>query len=446
MHFHAFSSGLFTYRADHERYANEYKQKLRKLGIDREIHILPIMQLETEFKPFEAKRKLCQAFDHFICDHRIMFRMPQLLGTSFFRRRKLPVRVYMKNENDLKDIINDAIRKTLIYITPEGPNVSMKVGNLADHTDEQIAENIRSILDEFIPESLPGGETNLNSIHLASFHGRSVPLYLSLASANSVDLSEADKKFIEKQTPKELEDTIDTIPGVRVKVRSDGKVIAVKDDSQNLETDDLLDEDYLDVFRDQEFEERDEAKKRHVKHMARKATLKKVGKRFGSNMLKLPSNVPMPKPTGGATGKQQKLPKQKKQKKVSTAPVLDALQGFDEEAGNHSSEECPQLVPIVPEPAKKRQSKSLGSSDTLFDVRETVESSAKKSRVQRKSTTGFVEDSIPETPGKKTPKKSRKSDFIVEQSPKQKSPKSFNNQGMTVTRIEPPLRKYCRMF
>ncbi|XP_003746082.1 ribosomal L1 domain-containing protein 1 [Galendromus occidentalis] len=429
-------------RADHERYANEYKHKLRKLGIEREIHILPVMQLETEFKPFEAKRKLCQAFDHFICDHRILFRMPQLLGTSFFKRRKLPIRVYMKDEEKLKDIIEEAIQKTLIYITPEGPNVSMKVGNLHDHTDEQIAENIQSILDVFIPESLPGGESNLNSMHLASFAGRSVPLYLSLASANTVDLSEADKKFIERQTPKEIEDTIDTMPGVRVKVRSDGKVIAVKDDSQKLETDELLDSDYLDVFREQDFEEQSEARKRHVKHMARKALLRKAGKRFGSNMLKLPTHVPLPKPSLGSLNKQQRLPKQKKQKKAGAgakkAPVLDALQGFDETEAAPVEDECPQLVPIDEQKPKKRRSRSSGATDGELAVPELPRTAEKKEKAQRKSTTGFVQNVIPEIPSKKALKKNRKSDFVVEQSPKNKSPKSFNKQGMTVTRIEPP--------
>ncbi|OQR76734.1 hypothetical protein BIW11_07591 [Tropilaelaps mercedesae] len=433
-------------RADHERYANEWKQKLRAMGIDRDIHIMPVMQLETEFKSYEAKRKLCKAFDHFLCDHRIMFKMPKLLGTMFFRRRKMPIRVYMRDENKLKEIIEEALTRTLIHITPEGPNVSMKVGNLMDHSDREIADNILSIIDNFIPEHLPGGNANVNSMHLASFAGKSVPMYVSLVSPNTVDMTEVDRHFIEKQTPKEFEDTIDTMPGVRVKVRTDGKVIAIKDETQALDTDDLLDEDYLDVFRDQEFEDRDEAKKRYMKHLARKAALRKVGKRFGPNMLKLPSHAPVFKPK--SLPKQAKMPTQSKPPPVY---VRDTLQGYDED---DDGEECPQLVPIVKKKPKtlnnkaSKRAKQADASRTIGAINKKVlkprnqhgfmvsqQSPKRSAKLGRTATSEFT--LTPSVRSNAIRKLKHKSDFLVEpQKPKEKSQKNNKPQGMLVTKVE----------
>ncbi|XP_022652715.1 putative ribosome biogenesis protein C8F11.04 [Varroa destructor] len=426
-------------RADHERYANEWKHKLRTMGIDREIHVMPVMQLETEFKSYEAKRKLCKAFDHFLCDHRIMFKMPKLLGTLFFRRRKMPIRVYIKDEDKLKQALEEAITRTLIHITPEGPNVSMKVGNLTDHSDQEITDNIRAILDSFIPEHLPGGEANVNSIHLASFVGKSVPMYVSFVSANSVDMSEIDKVFIDRQTPKEFEDTIDTMPGVRVKIRTDGKVIAIKDEEQKLDSDDLLDEDYLEVFRNQEFEERDEAKKRYIKHLARKAALRKVGKRFGSNMLKLPSHVPVPKPK--ALPKQVKMPKQSKPPAV---PAFDTLQGYDDAEYNDNNddkgdvEECPQLVPI-----EKKSEKIERKFDQMAAIKDKVAKSEKhqgfKVSKQSAATTLRIklgraatsEFTLTGTPRKSVKKVKRNSNFLIEpRTAKQKTLKGRETQSV----------------
>lgn len=45
-------------------------------------------KLGTDYRSFEAKRKLSTSYDVFLCDKRVYDRLPTLLGKKFFEKKK----------------------------------------------------------------------------------------------------------------------------------------------------------------------------------------------------------------------------------------------------------------------------------------------------------------------------------------------------------------------
>ena len=54
-----------------------------------------------EYKQYEAKRQLCNKFDLFLADSRIIRLLPQFLGKSFYKRKRIPLQIDLKAK-DLK--------------------------------------------------------------------------------------------------------------------------------------------------------------------------------------------------------------------------------------------------------------------------------------------------------------------------------------------------------
>lgn len=52
------------------------------------LQIIPYKALKTEYKPFEAKRRLLGNFDMFLSDDRIRRLLPSHLGKHFYERKK----------------------------------------------------------------------------------------------------------------------------------------------------------------------------------------------------------------------------------------------------------------------------------------------------------------------------------------------------------------------
>ena len=54
-----------------------------------------------EYKQYEAKLQLCNRFDLFLADDRIIRLVPQFLGKCFYKRKKIPLQINLKAK-DLK--------------------------------------------------------------------------------------------------------------------------------------------------------------------------------------------------------------------------------------------------------------------------------------------------------------------------------------------------------
>ena len=64
------------------------KERLESEPVDGVVKIIGLRKLRDNYKTFEAKRNLCDSYDLFMADRRILPMLPKLLGNSFFQKKK----------------------------------------------------------------------------------------------------------------------------------------------------------------------------------------------------------------------------------------------------------------------------------------------------------------------------------------------------------------------
>ena len=58
--------------------------------------VLGISKLRNNYKAHEQKRKLCDSYDLFLADNRVIPILPKLIGKTFFSKKKQPVPVDLR--------------------------------------------------------------------------------------------------------------------------------------------------------------------------------------------------------------------------------------------------------------------------------------------------------------------------------------------------------------
>nr|GLL47213.1 ribosomal L1 domain-containing protein 1-like [Ipomoea trifida] len=162
--------------------------------------VLKLSKLKTDYKAFEAKRKLCDSYDVFLVDKRIVHFLPKLLGKHFFKKRKLPLPVDLTKKN-WKDQIERACGSGLFFLRTGTCSV-MKVGKRAMESGE-IVENVVEAINgvvEYVPKKWGG----VRSLHLRLCGSVALPLYQGLPD---MKLKIMGAKDVERGTEsKELSD------------------------------------------------------------------------------------------------------------------------------------------------------------------------------------------------------------------------------------------------
>lgn len=154
-----------------------YKDLVNPMGLSSITKISGISKLRTKFKPFEAKRQLCDSFDLFLADSSILPLLPKVLGKVFFEKKKQPVPVTISPKSKpetIKRELQEAIESTYLFLSG-GSSLSIRVATSAQNAEE-IAANIMSVLKQ-LSTKLPGGLDNIRTIHLKSQTSVSLPIY-----------------------------------------------------------------------------------------------------------------------------------------------------------------------------------------------------------------------------------------------------------------------------
>ncbi|XP_037286927.2 ribosomal L1 domain-containing protein 1 [Rhipicephalus microplus] len=202
-------------RADSELTVDHYKEVLADAGVTRNIEIVPLRQLRTEYTPYESKRNLCASYDVFLGDSKILPLLHRLLGKTFFAKNKLPRRVDLSSKHLRRDI-EAVLSSTELPLRGEGTASTVKVCNLA-MSDADAAENVMAAC-EALACRLPGGWQNVLSLHIKTQKSPSVPLYMSFGSRNAIRLPKP------REPDDDVEGDLTTIPGARVTVKRSGQV------------------------------------------------------------------------------------------------------------------------------------------------------------------------------------------------------------------------------
>ncbi|GJX68391.1 ribosomal L1 domain-containing protein 1-like protein [Tanacetum coccineum] len=138
--------------------------------------VIKLSKLKSSYKPFEAKRKLCDSYDMFFADKRVVPLLPKLLGKHFFRCKKLPLGVDLCHKN-WKEQIERGFKVGLLSFGTGTCSV-VRVARVGMEKGE-IVENVNAGVDgvlSFVPKKILG----VRSLHLKFSGSVALPLYQSL--------------------------------------------------------------------------------------------------------------------------------------------------------------------------------------------------------------------------------------------------------------------------
>ncbi|GMI99339.1 hypothetical protein like AT3G58660 [Hibiscus trionum] len=138
--------------------------------------LIKLSKLKTDYQPFEAKRKLCDSYNMFFADKRIIPLLPRLLGKQFFKKKKIPVPVNLNHKN-WKEQIEKACSSAMLFLG-SGTCCVVKVAKLS-LSKKEIVENVVAAING-IAEVVPSKWGSIRSFHLKLPDSLALPVYQSM--------------------------------------------------------------------------------------------------------------------------------------------------------------------------------------------------------------------------------------------------------------------------
>ncbi|XP_027342471.1 ribosomal L1 domain-containing protein 1-like [Abrus precatorius] len=135
--------------------------------------VLKLSKLASDYRPFEAKRKLCDSYDLFFAEKSIVPMLPRLLGKHFFKKRKIPVPLDLKKKN-WKEQVERACSSAMLFVRTGTCSV-VRVAKLRMERDE-IVENVVAAI-EGVAEVVPKKWENVRSFHVKLLESLALPIY-----------------------------------------------------------------------------------------------------------------------------------------------------------------------------------------------------------------------------------------------------------------------------
>merc|ERR1719273_2870416 len=206
-------------KPDHEATIEHFQSLLADKGINQITQVISLRELKVEYKQYEAKTQLCHRFDLILADARIIRLLPQFLGKPFYKRKKLPIQVDL-NCKDLKGEMDRALNTVTLPLKHQGSCSSVSVG-YSSLSKEQLSENTLTVLRTVV-DKYPGGWPNVRSVYVKSQSTPSLPLYVTLRSAN--DLGKVESSLPKVTKRRTVTDELSTVPGATVTVTPYGTV------------------------------------------------------------------------------------------------------------------------------------------------------------------------------------------------------------------------------
>ncbi|XP_073137780.1 putative ribosome biogenesis protein C306.07c [Henckelia pumila] len=173
------SSQIYLIIDDRDQSTTPISEDIKKLVKSQNIPIskvLKISKLKTNYKPFEAKRKLCDSYDLFLVDKRVVHLLPKLIGKEFFKKKKLPLGVDLGKKN-LKFQVDRALGSALLYLRT-GTCCVVKVGKVSMEKDELVDNMFDAIVGA--TEKVPKKWNGVRSLHLKFYDSVALPIYQAL--------------------------------------------------------------------------------------------------------------------------------------------------------------------------------------------------------------------------------------------------------------------------
>ncbi|XP_072416234.1 ribosomal L1 domain-containing protein 1 [Chiloscyllium punctatum] len=172
-----------------------YIKLLSKHGIKNITQVIPYKTLKTEYKPYEAKRRLLSSFNLFLADDRIRRLLPSHLGKHFYTSKKAPLSVKLTSRNLAKDL-NKLIQGTILSVNKKGSCYTTIVAHTGMKPQEAV-ENVTAAV-RVIAQKLPMQWKNVKVLHLKTPASVALPIYAS-GMQNLQDLQQSFPESLNKQ-------------------------------------------------------------------------------------------------------------------------------------------------------------------------------------------------------------------------------------------------------
>jgi len=183
--------------------AKTYKELFREIGVPNVKKVVGIESLRNKYHQYEARRKLLQSYDLFLCDENISLVLNRLLGKTFINTKRFPRPIRIK-KTTLAQNVARARDSTYLYLT-SGSCVNVKIAKTSMDVKE-ISENILSSLDQIV-KNIPGEWENIQSLNIKTNDSMAIPFYNNLKNVvtiNAIEISGKGKKKV-KPTPMKTE-------------------------------------------------------------------------------------------------------------------------------------------------------------------------------------------------------------------------------------------------
>jgi len=153
----------------------EAKLKVESMGEDKAgiAKVLGVSKLRNNYKPHEAKRKLCDSYDLFLADERVIPVLPKLLGKTFFKKKRQPIPVDLTKKDWAKEIRS---KTSATYLSlSSGTCVRVKTGTSAMSVEDVVENTVVAI--EGAVKHIPRRWGNIQSIFVKCNETVALPLY-----------------------------------------------------------------------------------------------------------------------------------------------------------------------------------------------------------------------------------------------------------------------------
>ncbi|MES1910443.1 MAG: hypothetical protein MHM6MM_003036 [Cercozoa sp. M6MM] len=159
-------------------------QALEETPVANIMQVLSLTDLKKQHHQFAQRRDLLKKYSLFLCDDTIVTQLPKTLGSTFFRKKRQPFPVKLSGLGDGASIESKktalarlaAARDSTYWLLTNGPQVCIKAA-LTDMADEQVAENIASVVESVVP-ALPRKWRNVQSIQIKTASSLALPIYM----------------------------------------------------------------------------------------------------------------------------------------------------------------------------------------------------------------------------------------------------------------------------
>ncbi|KAL5231085.1 hypothetical protein ABZP36_029861 [Zizania latifolia] len=135
--------------------------------------VIPLSTLRTDYRPYEARRRLAASHDLFLADRAVLPLLPRVLGKAFYSTKKAPIAVDFTRIG-WPEQVRKVLSSTFLYLR-SGTCSGIKVGRL-DMKEADIVENVMEAVAAAV-DKVPKKWANLRALHLKAVDSIALPIY-----------------------------------------------------------------------------------------------------------------------------------------------------------------------------------------------------------------------------------------------------------------------------